>query len=519
MRPRVLLADDHRETAEQLRSLLQPDFDVVGMVEDGRALVNAAAQLTPDVIVTDISMPRLDGIDAAVLIRRDDPGARIVFVTVHSDSLLVERGLAAGGVGLRAEGCGRRRAGGGGPCGTGRPTFRQPRAGRPGNRGHQINAMPEHAILEEEQDFSLVLGGPLFQLFRRAHLAGDALELMTRRVLVISSVAWVPLLLLSAAAGQALGGGIRIPFLHDVETHVRFLIALPVLIVAERFVHERLRPVVAQFVKERIVRPEELPAFRQVIASILRARNSVIAEVAMLLVVYTFGLWGTQQQILAFPTASWYARPDLTQMHLTPAGYWSAFVSVPLFQFILLRWAFRFLLWFRFLWRVSRLNLRLLAIHPDRAAGLGFLSGSIGAFAPILFAQSALLSGVIASLVFYAGRDAMAFKVEVAAVLALFIAIVLSPLAVFVPQLARERRQALRSVASQFVDQFEEKGTQSSLTDLGNRYTAAWETQLLPFRWKDVLWLAAAAAVPFLPLALTSLSLEQLLDRAISVLL
>lgn len=98
-RPTVLLADDHRETAEQLRSLLQPDFDVVGMVEDGRALVSAAARLTPDVIVTDISMPHLDGIDAAVQIRRGDPGVRIVFVTVHSDALLVEQGLAAGALG------------------------------------------------------------------------------------------------------------------------------------------------------------------------------------------------------------------------------------------------------------------------------------------------------------------------------------------------------------------------------------------------------------------------------------
>ena len=282
----------------------------------------------------------------------------------------------------------------------------------------------------------------------------------------MASVAWVPLLLLSAAAGQALGGAIRIPFLYDIETHVRFLIALPVLIAAERFVHGRLRPVVAQFLKERIVGPEELPAFRQAIASTLRARNSVIAEVGMLLVVYTLGLWGTQQQILAFPTASWYARPDATQMHLTPAGYWNAFVSVPLFQFILLRWDFRFFLWSWFLWRVSRLNLRLLAIHPDRAAGLGFLGSSIGAFAPILFAQSALLSGLLASLVFYAGRDAMAFKVEVAAVLGLS----WPSSSARWPCSHRSSRvrggSGLRSLASRFVDEFEEKGVQGGAADV-----------------------------------------------------
>ena len=99
MRPTVLLADDHRATAEQLRTLLQPHFDVVALVEDGRALVSAAARLTPDVIVTDISMPDLDGIEASALILRRDPQARIVFVTVHSDPMLVERGLAAGALG------------------------------------------------------------------------------------------------------------------------------------------------------------------------------------------------------------------------------------------------------------------------------------------------------------------------------------------------------------------------------------------------------------------------------------
>jgi len=98
-RPTVLLADDHAETAQQLRELLEPQFDVVALVEDGRALVSSAARLLPDAIVADISMPGLDGIEAAVLIRRSDPDARIVLVTVHSESVLVERGLAAGALG------------------------------------------------------------------------------------------------------------------------------------------------------------------------------------------------------------------------------------------------------------------------------------------------------------------------------------------------------------------------------------------------------------------------------------
>src|SRR6186713_1450622 len=114
-------------------------------------------------------------------------------------------------------------------------------------------------IEAKQQDFSLVLGGPLFQLFRQAHLAGDALQMLRRRVLVIAGVAWLPLLLLSAFAGITYDTAAGVPFLYDIEAHVRFLFALPVLIAAELVVHQRIRPVVRQFVERRIVAPEDLP--------------------------------------------------------------------------------------------------------------------------------------------------------------------------------------------------------------------------------------------------------------------
>jgi len=98
-RSRLLLADDHVENAELLRGLLESEFDVIGQVQDGFALVSAAERLSPDVIVSDISMPKMDGISAATVILGKDPAVRIIFVTVHNDPLLLERGLAAGAMG------------------------------------------------------------------------------------------------------------------------------------------------------------------------------------------------------------------------------------------------------------------------------------------------------------------------------------------------------------------------------------------------------------------------------------
>lgn len=379
---------------------------------------------------------------------------------------------------------------------------------------------------ELPSDFSLVLGGPLFQMFRRVHLTGDALELLYRRMTVIAGVAWLPLLLLSAAYGDAASDTVPIAFLKDIEAHVRFLIALPMLIAAEPIVHVRIRPAIDQFVERGIVPPEQLPRYWEAVESTSRLRNSVLVEIALIALVYTAGHWIWRNQI-ALGTASWYARPDGSQMTLTPAGYWYAFVSVPIFQFILLRWYLRFFLWIRFLLLVSRLRLSLNASHPDRAAGLGFLGVSLGAFALILVAQGALLAALIADQVLYAGRDLLSFRVEFLAFLALFVVVPVIPLVAFTPHLIRAKRKAsfeLGLLASRYSNEFQRKWINArtpadepllgsadiqSLADLGNSLSVVHETRLLPVGIKDVAKLAAISATPFLPLLLTTFSLDQ----------
>jgi len=99
-RPRVLLCDDHLLVAEALKSLLAPEFDLVGVVEDGRALVEAAGTLRPDVIVADVTMPRLNGIDALVQLRQSGDPVPVVFLTMHRDVTFARRALEAGASGF-----------------------------------------------------------------------------------------------------------------------------------------------------------------------------------------------------------------------------------------------------------------------------------------------------------------------------------------------------------------------------------------------------------------------------------
>ena len=99
-RPRVLLADDHRMVAEGLKSLLVPEFELVDVVEDGRALIAAARKLRPDVIIADISMPHLNGLDALSQLKKDNPAVKVVFLTMHKDVTYARRALESGGSGF-----------------------------------------------------------------------------------------------------------------------------------------------------------------------------------------------------------------------------------------------------------------------------------------------------------------------------------------------------------------------------------------------------------------------------------
>jgi DNA-binding NarL/FixJ family response regulator len=98
-RARVLLADDHRMVAEGLKSILVSEFDLAGVVEDGLAMVEAARTLRPDVIVADITMPRLNGIDALAKLRKDDIDIPVVFLTMHREVAYARRALEAGAAG------------------------------------------------------------------------------------------------------------------------------------------------------------------------------------------------------------------------------------------------------------------------------------------------------------------------------------------------------------------------------------------------------------------------------------
>jgi hypothetical protein len=368
-------------------------------------------------------------------------------------------------------------------------------------------------------------------------MSGDALEMMRRRAIVIPLFAWVPLLLFSALEGKALGGSVAVPFLRDVDIHIRFLVALPLLIVAELVVHHRMRFVVRQFLERGLIPASASARFEAAMASAFRLRNSVLAEVLLIAFVYLVGVSLLWRHYLVLTTATWYAAPTAAGMTLSLTGWWYGYVSLPLFQFLLIRWYFRMFIWARFLWHVSRIDLSLVPTHPDRVGGLGFLSNTAYAFVPLAAAHGALVAGMIANRIFYLGDGLLEFKLEIALALVFLLSLVFGPLLVFAPRLAQAKRTGLReygTLAERYVREFDAKwlrggapaeerllgsGDLQSLADLGSSFEVVRAMRMAPVTREAVFQLAAATLAPVVPLALTMMSLEDLLRRLFGILL
>jgi len=385
----------------------------------------------------------------------------------------------------------------------------------------------------ELRDFSLVLGGPLYQLFRKTHLDDEIGGHLRRRILWICGIIWLPLLVLCAIKGTLLEG-VRVPFLVDAETHARFLVAIGLMVVAEYFVHLRIRGIVAQFVERKLIPADGMERFRAAIVNAMKWRNSMAGELALITLVYTLGYY-VRSTFLSLDVSTWYATTGPDGPTLTLPGYWVTWVSTPFMQFLMLRWLYRLAIWGRFLWQVSKIELDLVPTHPDRNGGLGFLGGSAYAFSPLLAAFSVMMAGLVASRIFHNGASLADFKLEIVALVVLGMVLVLGPLTVFAPQILAAKRRGLReygAFAAEYTREFHRRwlgsadhdgepllgtGDIQSLADLGNAFAVIKEIKAVPFSRDMFLQLVWATLVPFVPLVFTMIPLEELLDRIIGI--
>ncbi len=347
---------------------------------------------------------------------------------------------------------------------------------------------------------------------------------------VAVAVAWVPLALLSALRG----GGAFQSFLTDFATQSRFLIIIPVLILSAPALHER-RQQVAEHIETFLVPRDQYPTFHDDWTSTDRLRDSWLTRIVIVVLVYATVIWLHQYlspEGIEF-TAWWRGTGGLRFM--SPAGTWAAFLSYPIVFYLGFLWLWRQLLWLRFLRLTTRLNLQLIAAHPDGLGGLGFIEGSLRAQLPFAFCLGVGLAGAVANRMFHDGEKLVAFRHLPLILIAAVLLICVAPYFLFTSTLMRMRRRGMlrygafaRAVGEQFEKKWLDRANSldedvlevpdfSTTTDLYGVVNNINNIRVIPVGRVDLYALVLAALLPGIPVVIAAIPFDTVMQDAMKL--
>ena len=345
-----------------------------------------------------------------------------------------------------------------------------------------------------------------------------------RRAALLALVGWAPLLAFSLLQSLWLRVDHLTPLLWETGLHARYLAAVPILVLAEAWCIPQINATVQSFVTGGIVGPHDHGRFAGALSSTRRLLRSRAAEIAVFAIAYAIAI-ATIVSYQGQPLPTWATSAGLTPV-FSPAGWWHMLVSLPLLLVLILGWLWRLALWSRLLWLISRLDLRLVASHPDHAAGLGFLGQSLRAYAPVAMAIAAVAAGRSAHLVLTgSGMPTPQLMLNVGLAAAL-VALFAAPLFVFTPVLMRAWRRGAAlygALADEVGHAFERKWFDgpkenrrdvlqavdfSAVNDLYAVVSNVHSIRFAPLDIRDLIALFAAILLPFVPVALLAFPLE-----------
>lgn len=377
-------------------------------------------------------------------------------------------------------------------------------------------------------------GGPIFHFFQYVRSRSRILTYLPGQIWIVALLAWLPLLPL-ILLNTDLFDNAQIPFIFDIELHLRLLLVVPLLIAAEKYAHGKLSPLVEEFISSGLIATEQLSDYQEILKSTNRLLNSYVVEILILISTVTILhlFWVTD---LTPEVSTWYAIKTGASTVFSPAGYWYAFISLPLLRFLLLRWYFRIFVWYRFLWKVSRLPLKINSLHPDKVGGLGILDDKLLGMLPVWVCHSLFLSALIANRIWHANASLTQFIPEIIALLLILLIVILLPVTFFMPALFKNKTSSLikfGSFAGNYVEQFWSKWVSNdqhrqnsdllgnsdiqALADFGSSYDNVLNTRILIVRKDILVGLVIALAAPLLPLALFIYPADEIIKRLIYV--
>lgn len=293
----------------------------------------------------------------------------------------------------------------------------------------------------EDLQLSLVRGDALFRAQRSIGLIPPEGLGLGRRAVLLALLTWAPIAIWAFLAGRALPGAAGEPLLSHFGIHVRCLVAIPLLVLAEGMAHAITMRLVPYFVISGLVRERDLEAFREVVHGIGRLRDSTRPWV-MILAMLIGWMYLTPLTLDAHEVI-WAGDSTATGPPVGFGALWFIYVVRPIYFALLLGWAWRLVLLFLLLHRISRLDLALVPSHPDKASGLAFLESFPSAFSLVAFASSAVVSSRWAHDVVYHDVHVDSLRMIAIAFLVVNVLLFTGPLLAFLPRLHLVKRRAL----------------------------------------------------------------------------
>ncbi len=369
----------------------------------------------------------------------------------------------------------------------------------------------------EAEPFSLVRGGAFEQLARV--VAGDRAAERFRRLrpIVLPALTWLPLLILTGLNGVLVGQRVRIPFLFDFAVHVRFLLVLPILLIAENMVDPWLAQTLGEFQRTGTIAAADEDRFAGLIRRTRRVLTSPIVEPLLLAAAYLLEILGFR--VTSVAASSWLAAGHLPRT-------WFLLVSMPIYQFIVLRWLWRFLVWAQLLWGVARLKLLLDAAHADLLGGLGVVNVGHSRLAIVLFALSMNVAAQLGEQLVFDGVSLAQLRTPIIGFSVVGAIFMMSPLLVFNRQLLRTKDAGLmdygafayeyaRAFRRKWVEKPGDAGAEAlgssdiqSLADIGNAFQVVKRMRITMWERRVLVPFGLGALLPMAPLLLAEVPLS-----------
>lgn len=385
------------------------------------------------------------------------------------------------------------------------------------------------------EEFSLSEGGHFDEALKKLGLYKSQFKL----AIVGVCLTWLPLAIITAIEGTLFSGS-QMPFLKDIAMHARLLIAFPMLIMIKTVIDDKVAIIIRYLTKALMSSEEQQLILSNALQKAKKLTSSAYTEYILLFTVIaitTSFILGDVFSGFKSGTASWMAFTHDRKQVLSVAGYWAVIISIPLFQFFLLRWLWRYFVWVLLLFRLSKANLNLFATHADRAGGLGIIILAQRSFNLIFVAGSCVISGQFVAQLLELPDTFNSVRSVVFAYIIISLIFINIPLLFFMEKLFKMKNDELlyhsyfavtlsRKFESEWIAvRFDEKRAgenevnPSMVHDYSGIFDSLQKLRPVPITLQDIVGMGITLFIPFVPILFIHFSVAELLQKIAGMLM